>query len=218
MSKTGTAKNPPDVPARVKPTHAEVIDLMAGSEAFRTAQHERDAKLLARRRQLAGELTALDGPRGAEFREGQSRLDKAIAEQAAAQRAVITAANKLGAVRAECARTSAAHAARHDELEQELRASCHPAIAPFIVDMKSLWDGIRKYRPPAPTVTTTLSGEKIVKGIDVQSVTLARITAIRDAIAAAEDLALEPDQAQVPARLEELRRGIPTLPGEVEAS
>lgn len=196
-----------------KITDQHVVEALLRSPVAKEAADRHVKALAARRVMLARDRAALEEAAVADFHRHQDALAKAIAEHAAVAEALRAVTVTVGNLHALRSGESARFNYRMEAIEHELRETADPAIGTFIAEMHSEWERARKTPAPPQEVernpnTGTLkakSGEPLrVRPSD-------RIQAIREAIAAAEGLKLEPAQADVAAGLEALRAGLPTI-------
>jgi hypothetical protein len=206
------------------------LNALLVSPSARKAQADHAALLLKQRSDLVAEMSKLDEAaardlpklRGdvdaatAEFKEAQSSFYGGFYNpntRASASAAGILAQGKFAAAQHKIVVASFGYSARRDRIEHELRCTASPSVALFISEMRDLWRATRS--TSAETLShlvrnpiTDRTSEAIASNAASIS---ARMKAIREAIAAAEEIALEPDQANVDTRLEKLRQALPAI-------
>jgi hypothetical protein len=196
------------------PSATKVLETIASTSIFKTAEKEIAARTAAERKKLSEALEQLDGVAGPDFQKWQIRLSAAIADYRAAEQKMHDAARTLNEMRGTATATLFSAQTQREQLAAKLRTTCHPAIAPFIAEMRDAWSAVEKLRAPAPIVTRNeVTNAVTVSGISIGADVRRRIEAIRSAIEAAEAMKLDADQSKIPERLEKLKSGLPGVPG-----
>lgn len=196
----------------------DVIETIRGSKFYLEIAEQQKAAAAARRREVAAELKRHEASADKTVGKAEKVLAEAIAEFKAAEKTLIAAQNKVAKARAEKTGASFAFSNRHDELTCELAETADPAIAEFV---KWTWDEFARMQkvPFYPSgagnrVKNELTGlwhdapDPEPSGRDRF---LARMSGLREARAAAEEMVLEADQGDVPARLQALRDALPKV-------
>jgi hypothetical protein len=191
---------------------ADFLDALKRSPAGEKIAEQQAREQLARRREAADQLSALDAHEAAEWPRLTSKLEAAIEAVKNAERALIAVRN--AAAQAQNDRSAMCHGAniRRSELQRELRASAHPAIAVFRLEMHGALDTAHKALDVV-SETWVNQGAAKTEGRSANNLeSIKRHTAaVMAAMDAADALALFPDQGDIPARLDELRRALPPI-------
>lgn len=193
---------------------SDIIELLATTPTAKRAIAERDATNTLCREGLIAELRQLE-------RQAEERIPKLNADIAAAVSAVRKAEAALNAARAKYTAATATKAtfgytysSGRDALEAELRQTASPDIEEFVREMLDEFDKTQKTSIvyEEQYLNNEVTGRKI-RIIRTTAASIARrMQAILAARMAAQDLAIcEPDQSIIPARLQELRDGLPEI-------
>jgi len=197
----------------LKSTDQHVVDALLNSPVAKEASERHKKAVADRRVVLAKERSTLETREGDAFHKHQDAAAKAYAECEAAAEALKAAKTKLAGLLAARGVECQAFNFRMAELEGELRATADPAIDAFIGEMRDELEAALRAQPEtegryernANTGKFTYTpGPRRVRPGD-------RAQAIREAIAAAEGLKLEPKQDGVGERLATLRAALPQI-------
>jgi hypothetical protein len=190
-----------------------ILDALRGSDIVKKATAERETHVVAFRKTVAGKLTKNEAEAEVKFPKMRTELDAAVK---AAREAEILWRQKADLAYELQAELSAAHALHGNELarlESQLAETASPEISIFISEMRLAWDEcfskLEVHHEAQPENVITRRSERSTRTNQVSL--LARQTAIREAIAAAESMRLEPDQSTVSVRLQELRQNLPSI-------
>jgi|HubBroStandDraft_6_1064221.scaffolds.fasta_scaffold254145_2 hypothetical protein len=191
----------------------EIIDALRDGPLGADLMKKRNAELTKRRGELCAKLELLIAPAGEEYARLTALIDKATIKFDQARKASDAAQREL--LQARQQRASSCHSldAQRSEIEAELRASAHPEIAEFRVEMLDEHARLAREHPVIERdfSRSAVTGLKIKDEIRSSAPLIgARMQACRDAMIAAEALQLAPDQTKVPAELQKLRDGLPS--------
>ena len=197
-----------------------VVEAILNSPVAKEAESRHQAAIAARRRDLATERAALEKRAVADFRAHEAAQAKATEEHERAVAALRVAKANMGALLA--GRAAACHQfdTRVNDIENELRETADPAIAAFIDELRDAIE-VTLRTPPVHDVETLrnpATGEIRTAARSQRVMPAQRAQALRDAIAAAEALRLEPDQDKVDDRLAALRARLPVIGALVTAN
>jgi hypothetical protein len=196
-------------------TDAVVLDALRRTPVVEKAVAERAAAVVAERRALAARLAEVeDGAPAKHYLALVKQHEAAIEAARAAHKAYETAQHKVAVVHAERMTASFSIHGERNELIAKLHATAERAeIDAFISAMRDELQATRRMADSREvTVTNKLTGKRGLKTYNNGAALAGRLLAISDAIQAAEDMRLLPDQASVPARLAELRAALPPPP------
>ncbi len=205
-----------------------LLDALRDSSIGAKATNERKAKLLERRAAQAKDRAELLKEMSETLPELQAAVDGALKEFLDAQDgrlrgywsgggefagAQAIARVKLDVARDKCVNASLSYGSRLARIEHALRETASPLIAEFCREMR---DEHSKTRKTSLTiehgiVRNPITGRVQRSGGSNASLVVARMRACLAAISAAEELMLIPDQSGVPAALQKLRDGLPSL-------
>jgi hypothetical protein len=195
-----------------------VLEVVSGSDAYRTAEADRVSKLLAERRALAAKLKKLNADAERDFPPLFVKVENLTAELAAAgmandRLAYAVTQQKLAAAVVERQRLGFSYTAQRDDLEHALRATAAPEIDAFIREVRTLWDLTKKLPHSLETsvaVRSPVTGKMTHRAETIPGPSaLEGIVACRVAMEAAEDLKLVADQSTVPGEIIRIRNSIP---------
>lgn len=195
----------------------DVIEAIRGSKFFAEITDQQKAAAAARRREVAAELKRHEASAEKTLGRQDKALEDAIAAVRAAEQSVIALRNKAVSLRAEKTAASFAYTARHDELTRELIQTADPLISEFKRWCNEESAKLRKVAitPDGPArIQDPLTGlwrDAPKNEPSTHERVIARLSALRDAIAAADELALRADQNDVAAELQLLRDKLPRL-------
>jgi hypothetical protein len=190
-----------------------ILDALRGSDIVKKATAERDSSVLAFRKAAVAKLAKLKADADGRFPKLRAEFEAARDDARAAEIAWRQKADRACEIQSKLSADSATFTNDVAKAEAHLAETASPEILPFIADMWSLWEDAAKQiatREVAETSVRLLDRTKILQVSNRTSV-LARREAIRDAIEAAENMRLEPDQSTVSARLQELRHNLPAI-------
>ena len=189
------------------------LDALLDSPAVRKAEQDHHAGIAARRVELATERAAMEKTSARDFHNHQAAAADIYAEHQAAAAALKVAKARMAALQAN--RTVACHQwnIRISDIEVELRETADPAIDQFIAELRDALDVTLKARfvDEGQVSRTPATGQMQHQPGPRRVQPSARAQAIRDAIAAAEGLKLEPKQGNVAAHIAALRAALPTI-------
>lgn len=191
-----------------------ILDALRGSEMIRKAVTERDTHVVAFRKTVAGKLEKIEAAATERFPKMRSELEAAIKEAREAEIAWRRKADRAFDLQSKSSAESSLHGIEVGRLQGQLAETASPEIVPFVADMWSLWeDCLKRFEVHHAVETVNILGKKGAVTQNNKESILARQEAIRDAIAAAEAMRLEPDQSTVSVRLQELRQNLPAIKG-----
>jgi hypothetical protein len=193
--------------------NAKILEIVAGSAAVRKAIAEQDALVLERRKFLSSEISCLDRQASRDFPKMEAAVADALAAAREAEKALKDANHKLALAANAKTNASFNYGNMRDELERELRATSNPALTEFIAAMRDATQETRKgFRVEHEVVernpiTGAVKRTQASNAAEVNR----RLAAIDEAMQAAQDMALDPDQSSVPNKLAKLKAGLPAL-------
>jgi hypothetical protein len=199
---------------------AHVIEALLVSPVAKEAEARHAKATAARRAALAQERAAIERVSGERFEAHYKAQAAAFEKCQTAELALMAAKAELGALiasrAAECYALDMAGAAA----EAELRETADPAIARFIVEMRDDLERVLRVQPALETtaVRNVNTGQVAHLPTARRVKPAERATAIRQAIAQAEALKLEPDQGGVAAKLAALRDSLPVIGAELKGA
>lgn len=191
---------------------AAIIDALRHTPEIAAAVASNESRKRSARQELAKRLTKAEDDMAKRVVALDAALDATMHEVKIAEAKLAEA--RVAASSARMAKTQASFGftAEHDAIERELRDTCSPEIGLFITEMRDEWDRTLKLTPEisVDTITNQITGSRvrIETGRGTASI-LARVAAIREAIATAEEMKLEADQSSVSMLLQELRQNLP---------
>lgn len=199
--------------AAIELTTNELLAALRDAPVVRKAVEDKSAAVANRRKELAADLEKLERQAAKDYDDQNSQI-------AAAQEAVRAVEQALQAARAKLSQANAARTTasftydrQRSEIETELVAGAHPAIATFIEWCRDEWH--RAQRTPivveSDVVKNKVTGRKVETRTTNHSTIVERIDALRAAITEAEDLRLQADQTSVPSQLDALRANLPVI-------
>lgn len=191
----------------------EIFEALLETPAAKAVIAAEAKRIADERRKNAADLEALHNRAGAAFQENLREDEEAVKACKAAEAALKAAGQRLVAIRTKRAGSAYELQRERDRLEAALIGSADPAIDAFVREMWTQWELAQK--TPARIIEETLRNPntgRVVHTSRPDGITpFQRMTAIRTAIAAAEEMKLESDQSSVPARLDKLRQALPTV-------
>lgn len=192
-----------------------ILDALRGSDLIRKAVSERDTHVLAFRKNSADKLAKLDAEAEIKFPKMRAELEAAIREARDAEVAWRRKADRAYEIQAALSAASSVHTVELTRLEAQLAETASPEISIFIAEMRVLWDqGFSKFEAHHETEVVNRVTDKRERSTRSNGPSvLARQNAIREAIALAEAMRLEPDQSTVSARLQQIRNELPAVVG-----
>ncbi len=192
---------------------SNIVRLLAGSEVGQAALAQQAAANTMARRGLIAQVKALEREYEKRLPKIEAALAQALTAVKSAEAALLAAQKTAAAALGAKSTASYTYSGRRDRLEQQLRATAHPALDGWCREMRAAQDEARprfsyfQQRETNPLTrlvrTTTINNAKSVA---------ARVSAIMAAIDDAERLALElDDQTLVPEKLGALASGLPPV-------
>jgi hypothetical protein len=197
------------------PEDKELLAALRGSEFVRKVVAERNTTVLAFRKTAADKLAKLEAAAEVSFPKLRKAKERAEASARAAEIAWRDACTVAQQAQRDLSSASHTHSAEQLKLEQQLAETASPEIALFIADMRDQVEATFKqfrYQTASETENVVTGKKRDVTVNNAKSIQ-ARQEAIRDAIGSAEAMKLDPDQASVPARLQDLRNNLPAISG-----
>lgn len=192
-----------------------VLDVLRGSEFVQKATAARAAQVLNFRKAAAKKLADLETSTAKLLTDLRAAREAAIEEARAAEIRWREASNN--AQRAQNALSSASHnfSSEQIRLENQLVETANPEITLFLSEMyEELEKALKSFAFHHHIETkNVITGSKTVITVNNKTSVLSRREAIREAIAAAEAMRLDPDQSAVSERLQELRQALPAIKG-----
>ncbi|SIR06698.1 hypothetical protein SAMN05880590_11197 [Rhizobium sp. RU35A] len=195
------------------PDAAETLSLLHGSSVVQAARAEK-VKRIAEARKLAVEMRdRVDAIREKEFPEMDAALAKKFVAVQSAEKALHDAKVAYGeAFRRNMVRKNELDFA-FNEHNRHLLETCDPSIDLFISEMRdALYDAHRMVRiGPEVIERHPVTGRTNRRWETNAPSVNARVSAIREAMDAAERMKLEADQSKVPERLQKIRNELPAV-------
>jgi len=190
-----------------------ILDALRGSPLIAKAASDRGAVVTAFRKTVADKLAKLDAAAEIKFPAMRSALDAQIAKARAAEIAWRTEADRAYELQAALSSASSLHQQELAQLEGQLAETASPEVSIFIAEMRALWeDCFSKYQVHHEIETVNqVTRRRERRTRSNQESVQARQTAIREAIAVAEAMRLEPDQTHVSVRLQQIRNELPAI-------
>lgn len=204
--------------AMARDADPDILGMLAESPQVKRMLRDRAVVVLAERAAQLRDLRALETEAAAAAPKLAAAIEKVTAEKKKVDAAQRSVDERLSTAIIEKHNFSVEFGRRHDALEAALRATASPLIGKFCEEMRAAWDKTRR----SPLIETTAESEKknpltgrYDQYIRTNSKLVAtRLRAIREVIAAAEDLAItEADQSEatIGARLGELAAKLPPM-------
>ncbi|MET3907102.1 hypothetical protein ABID59_001433 [Bradyrhizobium sp. S3.3.6] len=191
-----------------------ILETLLNSEIGKKAIADRQKDVLAFRTSAAKKLAELDAAAGASFPKLRAAREAAEAEAIAAERRWREACDRAQQARQAISTASFAHDAALREAEAKLLSTAHPEIALFVSEMDDAHEAcFRQFGYSNGSETNRITGKRVDYTVNNAASIQARQHAIREAQERARQMRLEPDQTTVPARLQELRNGLPAIKG-----
>jgi hypothetical protein len=190
-----------------------ILDALRGSDIVKKATAERDTHVVAFRKTVAGKLAKIEAEAEVKFPKMRTELDVAVKVSREAEIVWRQKADNAYALQAALSAEHGRHCNELASLESQLAETASPEISIFIYDMRLAWDEcFSKFEVHHDVEKENIITRSRERSTRTNVVTLkARQTAIRDAIASAEAMRLEPDQSTVSVRLQELRQNLPSI-------
>ena len=187
----------------------EIVRHIPGVES--AIAKERDERIAAR----AATLKRLRDIEAAEDVDYPRRAARRAAAAAAASEAAAALANARDEYRlAEGAHTLASNLFQNEagRLENILTEGAHPAICEFMAEMREELDATRAaFRYSTHVHEHPITRARLVQTDSNKASVAARITAIQDAMKAADAMKILPDQSTVPSQLDAIRANLPAV-------
>jgi hypothetical protein len=197
----------------LKPADQKLLQAVVESGPGKAAAARLAAEELAERERLVAAIDSLTKQQLERRPEATGAQADLVAELKAARAKVLELERKAhGSAHAMLA-ASFSYQAQCDDMRHRLRQTASPLIKPFIREM---WDEMEKTRKEqlrtssAWTTHSVVTGKKIDSGQTNMPAIILRMHAIRRAIEDAEELYFVPDQSGIAARLDALKRGLPS--------
>jgi hypothetical protein len=190
-----------------------ILDALRGSPLIAKAVSERAMHVTAFRKTVADKLAKAESAAEIKFPAMRAELEAQIAKARSAEVAWRKEADRAYEIQAALSAASGLHQQEQSRLEDELAQTASPEISIFISELRALWEecfSMYQVHHDAEVVNK-LIGRRERRTRTNQESLQARQTAIREAIAAAEAMRLEPDQEHVSVRLQELRNNLPAI-------
>ena len=190
-----------------------MLDALRGSDLIRKAVAERDTHVVAFRKTTAAKLAKIEAEAETKFPKMRTELDAAIRDARAAEIAWRQKADRAYEIQAALSAASSLHGHDLARLEGQLAETASPEISIFISEMRLLWEAcFSQFQVHhKEEVVNQITRRRERHTINNEKSLLARQHAIREAIAAAEAMRLEPDQANVSVRLQDIRNNLPAI-------
>ena len=208
-------KNPFTSNARERAIEALLDSPLAKEAEARAAQ-----AIANRRLELAKERDAMERAAEKSFHEHQAAMAAAKAAVAEATAALTAARARMGSLDAN--RMAECHLwnMRVHDIECELRETAHPSLVEFIAWARDEHDAALRAFPPRESTTfrNPATGQVTVERGPRRVMPADRALALREAIAAAETLRLEPRQDKISDALVKLRASLPVIGAIAKAS
>jgi len=140
------------------------------------------------------------------------KFSEATDKISAAEKALAAARLAQGHAWAERHTRKLGFEAAFDNATRTLVETCHPAIGVFLGEMRDEYDRTRRIRVDdrSEVVINQNTGKKTRKSESNKDRIVARMAAIREAVAEAEEMRLLADQSGVPAALQKLKNELPS--------
>lgn len=189
-----------------------LLTALDGHKVAREAYAVIDDAVAQRRHAVAARMAEVEREAEETFKREHEAIDKAVADLRKAEAAVLAASHVAQHAQAVRSGSSARITAEHDKLERELIATAAPQIAEFLQ-----WVHDELCSRPNPVEIERAIETNKTTGRKSQTVRTnaasihARLRALREAKAAAEELQLIADQSDVEAQLQRLRDSIPAI-------
>jgi hypothetical protein len=190
-----------------------ILDALRGSPMIAKAASDRNAHVMAFRKTLVEKLAKLEADAEIKFPAMRVKFEAARSEALEAEIAWRQKADRAYTLQAGLSADSSLHQQALAQIEGQLAETASPEISMFISDMRTLWeDCFAKYDVRHETETVNqITRRRERRTMTNQESVQARQTAIREAIAAAEAMRLDPDQTHVAVRLQEIRNNLPAI-------
>lgn len=206
-----------------------LLGALRGSQLVKAAVAEAEARQVAERKKLRAELDALIADASKKLPRLRGEVEAALQEAAASRALIVTgqamthlaimeanakitlAQHRAGEAQAKVTSASFAFTSKYDEIEKALRDSADGALGAFIRELNDLWHQTRRTPLVPQTLARTIRGARVEIASSNAKQVAARLGAIREAIATAEDFQLEPIIENLAERLDALRAGLPSV-------
>ena len=189
-----------------------LMTALRDTDFARKAVAEHETHVVASRKTIVTKLAKMDADSEGRYPKQQAELRLLVEKSREAENAYRRASDRAFEFQAKMSAEWSVHGNEIARLESQLAETASPLIGPFILDMQLMWENcLKQHEVRHATVTVNIIGQKTVSSKSNKSAIFARQEAIRDAIKAAESMRLEPDQASVPERLQQLRNALPAI-------
>lgn len=191
-------------------TPSAILERFMNSDAAKQMAADYAAEELAKRRELAAELAALDAAHAENIAVLRGR-EADLAERVKAHREVLAGVERRARDAAVAVTVaSQQHDAARRRIERELRATASPEIDDAVRDLDRAAEATRQQGFTTWRSKPTLDGRRYI--INNEASVIARLEAIKAARPAVEALRLLPLMpAELTARLDAIRNGIPAV-------
>jgi type I site-specific restriction endonuclease len=199
--------------SKLKPRDQHFLEVLEASETGQKIIAETRAKVAAERQKLIDELHALEAAQEREYPNHEKAIQDQVAKVRAAEQSLKGENAKLNAVVNALHNAKAEITSRRNQIETALRNIPEEAlISQFRSSLYEDWEETRrKFDYVCVGDVDPLSGVESERVFNNMESINARVEAIRQAIAAAEDLLLVADPFTIPARLAALRANLPDV-------